>query len=251
MANLKSYVRHFSDIEPFTAPLHEGSKSWLYAGPALENCGDDISLSITEIYPEGAALKAVHADADHVFYYLSGHGYQIVDGERFDFEPGDCIFIPKGCYHEMYPSNKDTLKMIVTFTPALGTNKEYNTRNAKPFKRNLRDVEPGVAPKHEKSNSWAMVTPKTGGTDSIEFYITEIRPGGAALLDMHPNEDHVFYYIAGHGYQILDGERFDFGPGDAIYVPRGVNHEMYPSGDDTLRMAVTFSPSRPHLRPEN
>jgi mannose-6-phosphate isomerase-like protein (cupin superfamily) len=108
---------------------------------------------------------------------------------------------------------------------------------AKPFKVSSKDVKPGVAPLHEESNSWTLVL-----NEDIAMYITEIRPGGCAAKDMHPDADHVFYYTSGYGYQIIDGERFDFGPNDAIFVPRGCDHEMFVTGQETVRMIVTFSP---------
>lgn len=108
---------------------------------------------------------------------------------------------------------------------------------AKAFKVSSKDLQAGVAPLHEESNSWTLVL-----NEDIAFYVTEIRPGGAALKDNHPDADHVFYYTSGYGYQIVDGERFDFGPNDCIFVPRGCDHEMYVTGQETVRMIVTFSP---------
>ena len=109
----------------------------------------------------------------------------------------------------------------------------------KPYRVNNSQITPGVAPLHFESNSWTLAM-----NNDIEFFVTEIRPGGRAEKDNHPDADHVFYYLSGYGYQIIDGERFDIIPGDTIYVPRGCNHEMYVTGDETLRMIVTFSPAR-------
>jgi len=109
----------------------------------------------------------------------------------------------------------------------------------KPYKANIGQIPPAVAPLHFESNSWALAM-----NNDIEFFVTEIRPGGRAEKDMHPDADHVFYYLSGYGYQILDGVRYDVGPGDVLFVPRGVDHEMYVTGQETLRMIVTFSPCR-------
>jgi len=109
----------------------------------------------------------------------------------------------------------------------------------KPYKVNTSQVTPGVAPLHFESNSWPLAM-----NNDIEFFITEIRPGGRAEKDTHPDADHIFYYLSGYGYQILDGVRYDVGPGDVLWVPRGVAHEMYVTGQETLRMVVTFSPCR-------
>ena len=109
----------------------------------------------------------------------------------------------------------------------------------KPYKVNTSQITPGVAPLHFESNSWPLAM-----NNDVEFFITEIRPGGRAEKDTHPDADHIFYYLSGYGYQILDGVRYDVGPGDVLWVPRGVAHEMYVTGQETLRMVVTFTPCR-------
>ena len=113
------------------------------------------------------------------------------------------------------------------------------TWTTKPYKVNSSMVPAVVAPLHFESNSWALAM-----NNDIEFFITEIRPGGRAEKDMHPDADHVFYYLTGYGYQIIDGVRYDVGPNDVLFVPRGCDHEMYVTGNETLRMVVTFSPCR-------
>jgi len=107
----------------------------------------------------------------------------------------------------------------------------------KPYKVSTKDLIPGVAPLHEESNSWTIAI-----NENIAMYVTEIRPGGRALKDIHADADHVFYYTSGYGYQIIDGERFDFGPNDCIFVPMGSTHECHVVGNETVRMVVTFSP---------
>ena len=109
----------------------------------------------------------------------------------------------------------------------------------KPYKANISQIPPGVPPLHFESNSWALAT-----NNDIEFLVVEIRPGGHADKDVHPDADHVYYCLSGYGYQILDGVRYDIGPGDVLFVPRGVYHEIYLTGQETLRMIVTFSPCR-------
>jgi len=116
---------------------------------------------------------------------------------------------------------------------------EEITWTTKPYKVNTSMVTPVVAAKHFESNSWTLAT-----NNDIEFLITEIRPGGRADKDMHPDADHVFFYLSGYGYQIVDGVRYDVGPNDVIFVPRGCYHEMGVTGNETLRMVVTFSPCR-------
>jgi len=114
----------------------------------------------------------------------------------------------------------------------------------KAFVKNVKDVEPVCPPKHEKTDSWPLVTPKLGGSDAIEFFLTEMRPGGAGLEDIHEASDHVFFYISGRAYAIVDGERFNVGPGDALFVPRNSTHEVHVEGNETLRFIGLCAPAR-------
>lgn len=114
----------------------------------------------------------------------------------------------------------------------------------KAFVKSVKDVVPVCPPKHEGTDSWPLVTPKLGGGDSIEFFVTEIRPGGAALEDIHETADHVYFFISGRGYSIVEGQRFDVGPGDALWIPRNSVHELKVIGNETLRFTVLFAPAR-------
>jgi len=114
----------------------------------------------------------------------------------------------------------------------------------KAFIRNARDVNPVCPPNHEEADSWHLVTPKTGGSDTVEFFLTEIRPGGVGMEDIHDREDHVFFILGGRGYAVIDGERFNFGSGDALFIPRKSTHEFHVEGKETLRFIGLCAPAR-------
>lgn len=110
---------------------------------------------------------------------------------------------------------------------------------AKSFKVNSKYLPAEQAPLHENHDCWTLVI-----NDDIECYLTEIRPGGCARLDNHVDSDHVFYFLSGYGYQILDGERFEFGPNDCVFIPRLTDHELYVTGQETVRFLAIHSPAR-------
>ena len=114
----------------------------------------------------------------------------------------------------------------------------------KAFIKNTGDVEPICPPKHENTDSWPLVTPKLGGSDAIEFAVTEIRPGGAGYKDKHEAADHVFFFISGRAYAIVDGEKFNVRPGDALFIPRNSDHEVYVEGKETLCLVAVSAPAR-------
>jgi len=107
----------------------------------------------------------------------------------------------------------------------------------------MRDVQPGCPPLHHETVSWAMVT-AADGSQSVEVFIDEISPQGAAYQDKHEHEDHVFFIISGRGYAVVDQERLEYAPGDALWIPRGAAHEMYVTGQETLRMVTVVAPAR-------
>lgn len=114
---------------------------------------------------------------------------------------------------------------------------------SKAFVRSMHEVRPGCPPLHSATVSWAMVTGEDGAK-SVEMFIDEIAPIGAAHKDIHEHEDHIFFIISGRGYAIVDGERLEYAPGDALWIPHGLEHEMYVTGQETLRMVTVVAPPR-------
>lgn len=238
----KAYVRNIFDAFPAAPPAHVNAHAWPLVIPPLSGSDSFTFFSVAEIRHGGAALKDAHKDADHVYFILSGRGYSIIEGERFEYKPNDALWIPGNLVHEMYPIGTETLRFAVSLTPGPGSKTAF--RPTKPFVKSVSDVEPVCPPKHENTSSYPLVTPKNGGSDSIEYYITEIRPGGAALKDVHENEDHVYFFLSGSGESVIAGEKLEFGAFDALFIPRNTEHEMRPVGEETLRFIVTFGPAR-------
>lgn len=116
-------------------------------------------------------------------------------------------------------------------------------KELKAFVKNAKDVESGLPPKHEDADSWPLVTPDQGGPETVAFYLTEIRPEGRALKDVHPNRDHVYYILSGRGAAEVEGEEFDLNPGDAFFIPRNSEHSLEVVDKQTLRFVVLFAPA--------
>lgn len=117
-----------------------------------------------------------------------------------------------------------------------------------PKVKNQENVEPvAEPPKHPETDSWPLISPDTGGSENIMFQISETRPGGAALSHRHPNREHVFYVLSGHGTATVGDESFDVDPGDAYYVPKDVEHGIKSRTRETLKLIVVFSPAEGEL----
>ena len=107
---------------------------------------------------------------------------------------------------------------------------------------NLKFVE--NPPKHTLTNSFPLISPKTCEGAQYEFHITEIRAGGTAEDDIHPNEDHAFFCISGRAMAKVGGEEFLMEPGCALWVPKNTVHNFKVLGGETFRIAVVFAPPR-------
>jgi uncharacterized cupin superfamily protein len=62
--------------------------------------------------------------------------------------------------------------------------------------------------------------------------------------DQGPHEqDEVYVIVSGIGRFLNDGVVTDFGPGDALFVPAGVEHRFIDFSDDTEMWVVFYGPS--------
>ena len=74
-------------------------------------------------------------------------------------------------------------------------------------------------------NRWLMA-PKMGGMQSIQSHVVELAPGGRSRRHGHQNEA-LFYILDGQGYDVHDGERYDYEAGDVVIVHNGCVHQHF------------------------
>ncbi len=74
-----------------------------------------------------------------------------------------------------------------------------------PLVRSVFDCKSVVPPKRFDFYAIPVVNPKAGGSDTIEFLISECMPGGRAEADVHQDSDHIYYFLSGKGYTVCDG----------------------------------------------
>jgi quercetin dioxygenase-like cupin family protein len=69
---------------------------------------------------------------------------------------------------------------------------------------------------------WPLTSADTDGTLALGHAV--VRPGGKPPLHVHAREDETFYMLDGEITFQRGNERIDAGPGDAVFMPRGVQH---------------------------
>lgn len=86
-----------------------------------------------------------------------------------------------------------------------------------------------------------LVGEQTGGRFCL---LADRLPAGWSLpAHRHPRADETIHVIEGAFEMELDGERTRLGPGETIFVPRGVIHAGANVGRDDGRRLVLFSPA--------
>mgnify|MGYP001825541096 CR=1 FL=1 len=76
------------------------------------------------------------------------------------------------------------------------------------------------------------------GSMELGYY----RPVGTD--DQEPHEqDEIYIVHTGNGVFVLNDERIDFAPGDALFVPAGVEHRFDDFTDDFAAWVVFWGPS--------
>ncbi|MFX1521183.1 MAG: cupin domain-containing protein [Promethearchaeota archaeon] len=91
-------------------------------------------------------------------------------------------------------------------------------------------------------------TEETVGTKELMFVMGDFEPGEG--LDPHahddPLQDEVYYCISGNGtvWWGEDEKETPIGPGDALFIPKGVHHYVKNTGNERLIIAFFLAPGR-------
>jgi quercetin dioxygenase-like cupin family protein len=86
---------------------------------------------------------------------------------------------------------------------------------------------------------WHVMSDETDGTFALGEAL--VRPGGEPPVHVHAREDETFYVLEGEITFQRGHERIDAGPGDAVLMPRGVQHG-FAVRTDTARLLQAFTP---------
>lgn len=80
----------------------------------------------------------------------------------------------------------------------------------------------------------------TGGSMSIVDSVTEA--GGGPPRHIHHAEDETFVVLSGRVRFWVDGDVFERGAGETVFVPRGTEHTFVIVGDEPSRHLVILTP---------
>lgn len=70
-----------------------------------------VSMSIGGIDP-GESTGMHRHSYETIIYVLKGKGYSVVDGERYDWEAGDAILVPRWNWHQHFNTGDEYVKYV-------------------------------------------------------------------------------------------------------------------------------------------
>ena len=87
---------------------------------------------------------------------------------------------------------------------------------------------------------WNVVRPDSGGSSELSINAIEMPATTGTPYHLHRHSEEAWIIQSGAGRLRVDDELHDFGPGDILHVPKGVPHQLVPTGGDALRyIAIT------------
>jgi mannose-6-phosphate isomerase-like protein (cupin superfamily) len=96
--------------------------------------------------------------------------------------------------------------------------------------------EPGM-----RRKVFRFVSPETGSEEFMAG-ITIFEPGESSSYHVHPESEEINLVIAGSGLVVSEGEERPFGPGHAMWVPKGVYHQHRNTGSEPLKLLWVYTP---------
>lgn len=86
----------------------------------------------------------------------------------------------------------------------------------------------------QNARSARLIDPRNGFANSIcNLAVGEILPG--SRTGKHKHTEAYVYVLKGRGHSIIDGKRYDWSEGDALYIPPDTFHQHFNDGDEPAR----------------
>ncbi|MDR7534458.1 MAG: cupin domain-containing protein [Armatimonadota bacterium] len=203
------------------------SRTWWILGP-----GDDpfltqtIQMHFVELFPGGANRGHGHQN-EATFYILEGRGYEIHDGQRYDWEEGDFVVVHNDSVHRHF--NADPARRAVAIVikakaawmylglwqqgrggPVVdgdryGPPEDWSRLWTPGVTARKKVVKPSDAPWEVTRDGRVRVLCSPARTDvrvfSVDVYQQEI-PGGSRSARHWHMADEALYVMAGRGYSL-------------------------------------------------
>ncbi|HEV8542958.1 MAG TPA: cupin domain-containing protein [Verrucomicrobiae bacterium] len=79
---------------------------------------------------------------------------------------------------------------------------------------------------------------------NLMFVRAQFPPGEAHRFHHHPKMEEILYILSGTAEQWVEKEKRIMRAGDSIYIPAGMVHATYNTGNETLDFLAVLSPAK-------
>ena len=200
-----------------------------------------------------------HRHGEEAVHVLSGTGFVVIDGARYDWKMGTTIHIPYMAEHQFFNTGSEpavylsVATMDLDFDVKLGRLEQLEEKGANP--QNLESLSPAqtsqFAPDgrrialhlEDAVDSYARRAAKglppgghgrvwilMGGKETADDDGTGFRARSVAITHIfeeiprtssheHSHTEAMLYVLEGKGYSEVDGQRWDWEEGDVVHVP--------------------------------
>src|SRR6266511_1461075 len=249
----------------------EGSRTWWVLGPGDEPfLSQTIQAHFVELFPGGKNRGHGHQN-EAPFYILVGAGYEIHDGKRYDWQKDDLVVVHCDSVHQHFNASKTeralalVMKAKATWMylgliqqgrggPAgdgLGPREDWSRLWSPGVQEKKKVVKPADTTWETTQDGRVRVLTSPARTDvrahSVDVMQQEIAPRSRSGRHWHMADEFV-YVLSGKGHSLhwdVEAEiedkyyarvatspsRWDFGPGDTLYVPQNTVHQHVNESD--------------------
>ncbi len=78
--------------------------------------------------------------------------------------------------------------------------------------------------------------------NNSQLVVMSIPPGGEVGKETHKYTEQTLFFLSGTGEGELDGKKFSIGPGDAVVVVPGTEHNFRNTGTEDLKIYTVYAP---------
>jgi mannose-6-phosphate isomerase-like protein (cupin superfamily) len=87
-----------------------------------------------------------------------------------------------------------------------------------------------------------LTMPQAGSGAGLSLFEEVHRESGGPPMHVHHREDEVFRVVEGRFRMQVGDEAFEAGPGDTLFLPRGVPHCFFSVGGGAGRLLIALQP---------
>jgi gentisate 1,2-dioxygenase len=94
---------------------HKGDFKVALIDPVLGYDDRMVTMAIHQMPP--ACHTETHKHEEAIVYIRTGRGYSIIDGERYDWQAGDCMHMQPGSWHQHFNTDPDRVSQHIAILP--------------------------------------------------------------------------------------------------------------------------------------